>query len=76
MAQVTIYLDKEHDSRLRQAAAEAGLSVSKWVALLIEEHTRMNWPDSVREAAGSWPDAADAESLRGHTGDDAPRESL
>ena len=76
MAQVTIYLDESHEQRLRKAAADAGIPVSRWVAALIERHTRMEWPAEVREAAGSWPDAPAPEVLRTSLGDDVPRESL
>ena len=76
MAQVTIYLDDSHEQRLRKAAAEAGVPVSRWVAALIERYTRTEWPAEVAEAAGSWPDAPDAEDLRATSAADVPRESL
>ncbi len=76
MAQVTIYLDEAHERRLRKAAEDAGMPVSRWVAALIERYTRTEWPAEVRDAAGSWPDAPDAVSLRNPSGRDVPRESL
>lgn len=76
MGQITIYLDENHEKRLRKAAGEAGVPVSRWVAALIEQHTRTEWPASVREAAGAWPDAPDAAILRDVTSRDVPRESL
>lgn len=76
MAQVTIYLDDTHERRLRKAAADAGIPVSRWVAALIDQHTRTEWPAEVAEAAGSWPDALNAEVLRSTSGQDVPRESL
>lgn len=76
MAQVTIYLDDTHEQRLRNAAKDAGMPVSRWVAALIERYTRTEWPAEVREAAGSWPDAPEAETLRAASGDDVPREPL
>ncbi|MFA7567278.1 MAG: hypothetical protein WCY01_09655 [Alkalispirochaeta sp.] len=76
MAQITIYLDNKNEERLRKAAEEAGMSVSRWVAALIEEHTRVQWPAEVRESAGSWPDAPNSETLRKNMGTDVPRESL
>lgn len=76
MSQVTIYLDEETDQKMRKAARQAGLSRSQWLARLIREKTRNEWPTEVREAAGSWNDFPDADELRGSLGDDLPRESL
>ncbi len=76
MGQVTIYLEDSHEQRLRKAAQDAGMPVSRWVAALIERYTRTEWPAEVSEAAGSWPDAPDAETLRNSSGNDIRRESL
>ena len=76
MSQVTIYLDSETEQRMREAARQAGVSRSQWLARLIREKTRSDWPAEVREAAGSWGDFLEAEELRANQGADAPRESL
>lgn len=76
MSQVTIYLDPQTAARLDAAASSAGLSRSRWVARLIREKTASEWPESVRRALGSWPDAPTAEEIREGSGEDAPRESL
>lgn len=76
MGQITIYLDNEHEQRLRKAAGDAGVPVSRWVASIIAQHTRTVWPASVREAAGSWRDAPDAASIRASEGADALREPI
>ena len=76
MSQVTIYLDSETEQRMREAARQAGVSRSQWLARLIREKTRSDWPAEVREAAGSWQDFPEAEELRANAGTDAPRESL
>jgi len=76
MGQVTIYLDDENEQRLRSAAAAAGMPVSRWVAALIQEKTRTEWPDSVRQLAGAWADFPDPEALRAGMGEDMPRESF
>lgn len=60
---ITIYLDDTHERRLRKAAENAGMPVSRWVAALIERHIRTEWPAEVHEAAGSWPDAPGAEAV-------------
>ena len=76
MGQVTIYLDDEHERRMRRAASESGQPVSRWVAGLIEEKTRTHWPQAVRELAGQWPDFPALEELRENQSDDTPREAL
>ena len=76
MAQITIYLDPENERRLREAAADAGLSVSRWVAELIEERTRTQWPSAVRELAGAWQHFPDLDDLRDDQAEDAEREPL
>lgn len=76
MGQVTIYLDEEHERRMRQAASESGEPVSRWVAGLIEEKTRTHWPQAVREMAGQWPDFPALEQLREDQADDVPRELI
>ena len=76
MSQVTIYLDDETDARMRKAASDAGLSRSQWLARLIREKTRDEWPEEVREAAGSWGDFPELDALRQGQGPDLPRESL
>ena len=76
MGQITIYLDNDHEHRLRTAAHDAGIPVSRWVAMLIETHTLTRWPAEVRESAGSWPNAPDAAEMRNHQGIDTPREPL
>ncbi len=76
MSQVTIYLDADTEQRLRRAALRAGLSRSQWLARVIREKTRNEWPDEVREAAGSWDDFPDLAGLRATDASDLPREPL
>lgn len=75
MSQITIYLDAQTEARMREAASAAGLSTSRWLAQLIQEKTRNEWPQTVREAAGAWTDFPDLEALRREV-PDSPRESL
>ena len=76
MGQVTIYLDDEHERRLRRAAKSAGVPISRWVANLVEESTRNDWPESVRRMSGAWEHFPSAEELRESGASDSPRESL
>lgn len=76
MARVTIYLDDELAGRVRQAAAAAGLSQSRWLALLIAEKLRHEWPPSVVALAGAWADFPEAEEIRRDLGTDTGREPV
>lgn len=76
MGQITIYLDDQNERRLRSAAEAAGMPVSRWVAALIEERGRTEWPESVRQLAGSWSDFPEPDELRAAVTSDTPRESL
>ena len=39
MAQVTLYLDEETQTRVRKAAKAAGLTQSRWLARLVRRKT-------------------------------------
>jgi len=74
MAQLTLYLDRDTEAKVKKAAKAAGVSVSRWVSSLIRERTAEEWPNIVREMAGSWPEAPTAEELREELPEDVPRE--
>lgn len=76
MGQVTIYLDGESEKRMKQAAKAAGVPMSRWLAQLVQEKTRGEWPEAVRAAAGAWADFPSAEALRKSAGKDTKRETL
>jgi hypothetical protein len=76
MPQVTIYLDSSSERRAKSAAKAAGLSVSRWIALLIEEKSATTWPPEVAALAGAWPDFPTAEELRKGQSGDVIREAI
>ncbi|WP_446011130.1 CopG family transcriptional regulator [Candidatus Electrothrix sp.] len=77
MGQVTIYLDNETENKLKKAAKSSCLSVSKWIAGLIEEKIMTEWPQDVVKLAGSWKDDFPSiEEIRSNVGHDNPREGL
>jgi hypothetical protein len=76
MSQVTLYLDEETAERMRQAAQRDGVSQSQWVAGLIRERTRTDWPPEVRALAGAWADMPLSEEIPGVVAGDAEREPL
>ena len=76
MGQLTIYLDDETEKRVRDAAGSNGVSVSKWIAQRIQKDARTEWPTSVRELAGAWPDLSSAEQIRRRSARDVKRRRL
>jgi hypothetical protein len=76
MSQLTLDLDADTAARLKDAAASAGMSQSQWVARLIRERTRQEWPESVKALAGAWPDMPTAEEIRAAVSGDSEREAL
>jgi len=77
MGQVTIYLDNSIETKMKEAAKSSHLSVSKWVARIIEEKIATEWPQDIVKLAGSWKDEFPTiEELRSNIGQDSPREDL
>ncbi|MGM0452332.1 MAG: CopG family transcriptional regulator [Thermodesulfobacteriota bacterium] len=77
MGQVTIYLDNGTETKMKEAAKSNHVSVSKWVAAIIEEKIATEWPRDIVKLAGSWKDDFPTiEELRANPGQDSPRETL
>jgi hypothetical protein len=76
MDQLTIYLDNAAARRVKAAARKSGVSVSRWIAELVQSRTRTDWPPEARELAGAWPDFCDLRELRALTGKDQSRVRL
>jgi hypothetical protein len=76
MGQVTLYLDSDTETKMKLAAREAGLSLSRWVANLIRQKTAEEWPPAIARLAGAWADLPMAEELRASMGEDIPREPI
>lgn len=77
MGQVTIYLDNETENKLKMAAKSDNTSVSKWIARLIRERIKTDWPSHIADLAGSWQDDFPSpEEIRSDLGQDCPREDF
>ncbi len=74
MGRITIDLNDETERKIQASAKASNLTVSKWIARLIEEKTAEQWSASVRELAGAWPDFPQLEEIRDTAGGDVPRE--
>jgi len=76
MAQITIYLPDDLERRARKAAKATGKPISRWIADRLLQDLDDTWPESVREAAGAFPDFPSLDEIRKGYGDDAPREPI
>jgi hypothetical protein len=74
MAQLTLYLDDQLQTKLRQAAEQRKVSQSQFVAELIRKATADEWPPGALDWIGSMPDFPTAEELRAGLPPDLPRE--
>lgn len=76
MAQITIYLDKETEERMRTLVKAQNISQSQWVAGLIREKLQSEWPAHVASLAGAWKDFPSIEEIRDNPSLDTQREPL
>ncbi|MFC1823321.1 CopG family transcriptional regulator [Thermodesulfobacteriota bacterium] len=76
MSQVTIYLDKETEHKMKNIVKQSGISNSKWIANLIREKTENVWPEKIHQLAGAWKDIPTTEEIHEKIGRDIARESL
>jgi hypothetical protein len=76
MAQVTIYLDKETEEKMRAHAKAKSISRSQWVANLIREKLQTEWPDHIVALSGTWTDFPSLEEIRAEINPDITRESM
>ena len=77
MPQITLNLDQETIRRMNEAASEAGLSVSGWVARLVRDSTVDLWPPEVQALVGAWADDVPTqEEIRENEVPDLPRHSF
>ena len=74
MAQVTLYLDDETATNMKQAARRAGVSQSRWLAELVRQRTASEWPTAVKALCGAWPEFPTTKELSSMKGGDVGRE--
>ena len=53
MAQVSLYLDKGTFGKVETAAQKSGISISKYVVAIIQDHLNKEWPSGYAEVFGS-----------------------
>jgi len=76
MAQITIYLPDDIETKARKAAKAKGTSVSRWIAERVVDTLEDAWPKNVLDAAGAVVDFPDVKEIRTGYGKDSTREPL
>ncbi len=76
MGQVTIYLEDSIEIKMKSAAKSAKLSLSKWIAGVIEAKVASEWPSSVVNLSGAWEDFPSVAEIREGYAGDSTREEL
>ena len=76
MGQVTIYLEDSIEHKMKSAAKSTNLSISKWIAGVIEAKVANEWPVSVVNLSGAWEDFPTVAEIREGYAGDSKREEL
>lgn len=76
MSQVTIYIDRQLEEKIKKMAQETGVSISKFISKIVEQNVSGSWNSELKALAGSWEDFPTAEQLRDEQRSDTPREPL
>ena len=76
MAQVTIYLPNDLEATVKATAKSLNLSISKFIASLLEEKVQNEWGSDVRKLSGAWDDFPSLDEIRSSQGQDVHREAF
>ena len=76
MSQVTIYMNNNLEEKVKKIAQSMNISVSKYIATILEKQVKDEWPNSIKQFSGSWDDFPAVSELRDNMANDAPRESF
>ena len=76
MGQVTIYLEKQVEQKMRSQAKIENRSLSQWISSLIKDKVNDEWPNQIAEMSGQWEEFPSLDELRSEQGEDAGREEL
>ena len=76
MAQITIYINNDLESKVKEIAAAQETSISKYISTVIEKNINNNWNPKIKNLAGSWSDFPSIEEIRNNNNLDAQREEF
>ena len=76
MAQITIYINSELESKVKKIANSLNISISKYISTIVEKNIEDSWNPKVKKLAGSWSDFPTVEEIRNNSAKDIKREEL
>lgn len=76
MAQITIYINNDLESKVKEIANSLDTSISKYISTVIEKNINNNWNPKIKNLAGSWSDFPTIEEIRSNNTLDAQREEF
>ncbi len=76
MAQITIYINSELESKVKKIASSLNISISKYIATIVEKNIEDSWNPKVKKLAGSWSDFPTIEEIRNSSAKDIKREEF
>jgi hypothetical protein len=76
MAQITIYINNDLESKVKEIANSLDTSISKYISTVIERNINNNWNPKIKNLAGSWSDFPSIEEIRNNNNLDAQREEF
>ncbi len=76
MAQITIYINNDLESKVKEIASAQETSISKYISTVLERNISNNWNPKIKHLAGSWSDFPTIEEIRSNDIQDARREEF
>lgn len=77
MAQVTIYMNDNIESKVKKLAKETNVSISKYISTILEQKTAESWGRDIKSLSGAWEDFDSIEKIRSNESvSDIPRETF
>ncbi len=76
MAQITIYINSELESKVKKIASSLNISISKYIATIVEKNIEDSWNPKVKKLAVSWSDFPTIEEIRNSSAKDIKREEF
>jgi len=67
MAQMTIYIDNNLETKIKEMAQNMGMSMSKLISKILEKNISTHWNDDIKNFEGSWSDFPSIEEIRDTT---------
>ena len=76
MAQITIYINNELESKVKKIANSLNISISKYISTIVEKNIQDSWNPKVKKLAGSWSNFPTIDEIRSNSAKDIKREEL